>query len=62
MAEIEITRWLFEAQIGFIRQGSILKHLVVLSNLKWQARLIYRYISFFVKVKVYYINMIRNHS
>lgn len=42
MAEIEITRWLFEAQIGFIRQGSILKHLVVLSNLKWQARLTYR--------------------
>ena len=22
MAEIEITRWLFEAQIGFVRQGS----------------------------------------
>ena len=36
MAEIEITRWLFEAQIGSVRQGSILKHFVVSSNLKWQ--------------------------
>ena len=45
--EIEITRWTFEAQIGFVRQGSNLKHFVILSNLKWQAHLIYRHISFF---------------